>query len=132
MLLMLQFNDSLINGVLIIIFLFLACIAVGLGCTGGGSRFEKEEHIPASVRKEIGVESRKRPSPTISWREIPRDPLPKRSIRTKRPIPGVSHAIRKVHRPPGITEKKVKALRGGEFVGNRMRFKVKVVMKHLT
>ena len=47
--------------------------------------------------------------------------------RTKRPIPGVSHAVREVRKPPPFGERKVKALRGGEFVGNRMRFKVKVI-----
>jgi len=127
MLLMLQLIDSLLNGILVGIFAFLACIAIGLGCAGKASKTEKEERIPLSVRKEIGFESTKRPSPTISWREIPWDPVPRRTVRTTRPIPGVSHAIKQVHRPPGITEKKVKALRGGEFVGNRMRFKVKVV-----
>jgi hypothetical protein len=129
MLLMLQFTDGLLNGILIVVFLFLACIAVGLGCTGAGGK--KEETIPASVRREIGIPSERRPSPAMSWRE--RRPELRRTLRsarpvpTKRPIPGVSHAVRKVHRPPGRVEKKVKALRGGEFVGNRMRFKVKVL-----
>ena len=125
--LLLQLIDSLLNGILIVVFLFLACIAIGLGCTGGESSSKKEEYIPSSVRKEIGLESTKRPSPTISWREIPRDPIPRQTVRTARPIPGVAQAIKQVHRPPGLTEKKVRALRGGEFVGNRMRFKVKVV-----
>ena len=90
-----------------------------------------EETIPAAVRKEIGIPSERTPKPAMSWREL--RPEPRRTIRTtrpvtaKRPIPGVSHAVRKVHRPPGRVEKKVKALRGGEFVGNRMRFKVKVL-----
>lgn len=123
--LMLQFINSLINGILIVIFLFLACIAIGLACSG--SKFSKEETIPVSVRREIGIPSQKRPSPTISWREIPREPVPNQTARPQRPIPGVSHAIRQVQRPPAMSEKKVKALRGGEFVGNRMRFKVKVV-----
>jgi hypothetical protein len=127
MLLMMQLIDSLLNGILIVLFLFLACIAVGLGCTGGESRFQKDEHIPASVKKEIGMASEKRLSTARGWREPQREVTPTRTVRTARPIPGVSHAIRQVHRPPGFTEKKVKALRGGEFVGNRMRFKVKVV-----
>ena len=131
MLLMLQLIDSLLNGILIVLFLFLACIAIGLGCTGGSSK--KPEVIPKAVRKEIGLPTEKPPTPTMSWRDLAREPEKARTlrtttpVRTKRPIPGVSHAVRKVHRPPGRAEKKVKALRGGEFVGNRMRFKVKVL-----
>jgi hypothetical protein len=122
---MIQLIDSLINGILIVLFLLLACIAVGLGCMSGG-KIKKEESIPASVRKEIGLSRRQeqRPASSMSWREIPWDSAPKLSTR---PIPGVSHAVRKVPRPSRRTEKKVKALRGGEFVGNRMRFKVKVL-----
>ncbi len=122
---LLQFIDSLINGILIVLFIFLACIAVALGCMG--SDIKKEETISASVKKEIGFKSDRRPSPTISWREIGREPEPRSYVRTTRPIPGVSQAIRQVHRPPAMSEKQVKALRGGEFVGNRMRFKVKVL-----
>jgi hypothetical protein len=125
---MLQLADSFLNGILIVLFIFLACVAVGLGCTGSGDMIQ-EEVIPESVRKEIGMTRHERTQPASmrSWREIPRESTPKRTIRTTRPIPGVSHAVRKVQRPPGRVEKKVKALRGGEFVGNRMRFKVKVL-----
>jgi len=60
-----------------------------------------------------------------------RQPSYRRSYRagrpqpTRRPIPGVSSTIASVERDPekGV----VKALRGGEFLGNRMRFKVKVI-----
>ncbi|MFX1559651.1 MAG: hypothetical protein ACFFBL_03620 [Promethearchaeota archaeon] len=125
MLLMLQSADAMLNSLLIIVFLLLACIAFGLACTGGEGT--KEETIPLSVRRETGLRRDKRPSPTISWREIRRDPMPRRTVRTTRPIPGVAHAIKRVPPPSTISDKKVKALRGGEFVGNRMRFKVKVV-----
>jgi hypothetical protein len=125
MVVLLQIADAMLNGFLIVVFLVLACIAFGLVCTGSESN--KEETIPLAVRKEIGIKSDKRPSPTISWREIPYDRTPRRTVMTSRPIPGVAHAIRKIQRPPALSEKKVKALRGGEFVGNRMRFKVKVV-----
>jgi hypothetical protein len=129
MLLMLQFADAMLNSFLIFVFLLLACIAFWLACTGGN--IEREETIPLSVRRETGIKSDKRPSPTMSWREIRRDPTIRRTVRTTRPIPGVAHAIRKVQKPPSVSEKKVKALRGGEFVGNRMRFKVKVVNESL-
>ena len=46
-------------------------------------------------------------------------------IAPRRPIPGVAKAITRV--PDESEESDVKALRGGEFIGNRMRFKVKVV-----
>ncbi|MFW9974183.1 MAG: hypothetical protein ACFFDQ_02805 [Candidatus Thorarchaeota archaeon] len=47
-------------------------------------------------------------------------------IKRQKPIPGVAKALSVVD-PIEIQESKdVKALRGGEFIGNRMRFKVKV------
>jgi hypothetical protein len=137
MLLMLQLIDSFLNGILIVLFLFLACVAVGLGCTGGGKsnssapEIASDEIIPESVKREIGVAAQRRRIPAKGWRELPRESSPSRTVRTtrpgRRPIPGVSHAVRKIQRPPAFEEKTVKALRGGEFVGNRMRFKVKVL-----
>ncbi|MFW9795581.1 MAG: hypothetical protein ACFFE2_00975 [Candidatus Thorarchaeota archaeon] len=125
MLVLLQLIDSFLNGILIVLFLFLACIAVGLGCTGGKS--DPAEVIPESVKKEIGLAPERRPTIAKGWRELPREIPPRRTVRTTRPIPGVSHAVKRIQRPPALSEKKVKALRGGEFVGNRMRFKVKVL-----
>jgi hypothetical protein len=46
---------------------------------------------------------------------------------TKKPIPGVAHALTKVDAPTKAEKTEVKALRGGEFIGNKMRFKVKVL-----
>jgi hypothetical protein len=125
MLLLLQIVEGLLNGALIVIFLFLMCIAIGMGC-GGQSKIEDEEIIPRSVKKEIGEKDIEHAGSTLSWRELARDPQPRKTTRVVRPIPGVSHAVRKVRVIP-IKEKGVKALRGGEFVGNRMRFKVKVL-----
>jgi hypothetical protein len=48
-----------------------------------------------------------------------------RPTRARRPIPGVASSISS--RARDSETGKVKALRGGEFIGNRMRFKVKVV-----
>jgi hypothetical protein len=46
----------------------------------------------------------------------------------KRPIPGVTQAISDVRKdPPRKTDEGVEVRRGGEFIGNRMRFKVKVL-----
>lgn len=48
-------------------------------------------------------------------------------VRPKKPIPGVIKSIAPVKPPPTKRENLVKVLRGGEFIGNRMRFKVKVI-----
>ncbi|NHI88014.1 MAG: hypothetical protein EAX87_00745 [Candidatus Thorarchaeota archaeon] len=55
----------------------------------------------------------------------------------RRPIPGVAHSLSRIHdvfddeptRRPSTRPKPqaVRVLRGGEFIGNRMRFKVKVI-----
>ena len=109
MLIMLQYADAMLNSFLIFVFLLLACIALGLACTGGD--LKKGETIPLSVRRETGLQREKRPSPLTSMR-VPRDPSSKRTVMTTRPIPGVAHAIRKAPRSSTISEKKVKALRG--------------------
>ncbi len=43
----------------------------------------------------------------------------------RRPIPGVASAISTI--PKDLETEGIRALRGGEFIGNRMRFKVKVL-----
>jgi hypothetical protein len=50
----------------------------------------------------------------------------KRDLRTKKSIPGVIKGITEVEPALPKTLRTVKVLRGGEFIGNRMRFKVKV------
>jgi len=45
----------------------------------------------------------------------------------KRPIPGVAHSIARISGERIKETGTVRALRGGEFIGNRMRFKVKVL-----
>ena len=128
MLLMIQVADSFLNGILIILFIFLACIALGLGCTGS-KEVEAKEQIPTSVRKEIGMpRSDERPAvSTVSWADLTRKPIPRRTVETTRPIPGVSHAIRRAPTSPTHIGREVRVARGGEFVGNRMRYKVKVI-----
>ena len=128
MLLMIQVTDSLLNGILIVLFIFLACVALGLGCTGRDETSE-EKRIPVSIRKDIGLpHSDSRPSLSMmSWQDAHKKPIPTRTVQTTRPIPGVSHAIRRVVPPAARVEKQVRVARGGEFVGNRMRYKVKVI-----
>lgn len=48
-------------------------------------------------------------------------------ISSPRPISGVAKAITPTRQSPVYAKQKVQALRGGEFIGNRMRFKVKVL-----
>ncbi|MHA2160699.1 MAG: hypothetical protein ACXABE_17525, partial [Candidatus Thorarchaeota archaeon] len=50
------------------------------------------------------------------------------TVGVKKPIPGVTRAISDVRKdPPRKTTEGVEVRRGGEFIGNRMRFKVKVL-----
>ncbi len=48
-------------------------------------------------------------------------------IHRRMPIPGVAHAVTKVEIEDSEKSEDVGVLRGGEFIGNRMRFKVKVL-----
>jgi hypothetical protein len=120
MLLMLQFSESLITGILSILFIVLACIVIGLCSTTK----------PETIRKDTTQENyRIEVSKPTSATKIERPRLPRypETEPTKRPIPGVSYSVREIQRPLVLDEKKVKVLRGGEFVGNRMRYKVKIV-----
>ena len=128
MLLMIQVTESFLNGILILLFILLACVALGIGCAGRDVTSD-EERVPVSIRKEMGLpRSDGRPSLSVmTWQDSPREPIPRRTVQTTRPIPGVSHAVRRVHTPPALLEKQVRVARGGEFVGNRMRYKVKVI-----
>ncbi|MHA1615424.1 MAG: hypothetical protein ACTSYJ_11305 [Candidatus Thorarchaeota archaeon] len=104
---MLQNNATILGGFLIIFVTLLVVILCWLGMT------DPEAELDGAPKSMDRIISRKR-------RELV-------SERTVRPIPGVSHAVRKIEKPTTIKERKVRALRGGEFVGNRMRFKVKIV-----
>jgi hypothetical protein len=44
-----------------------------------------------------------------------------------KPISGVAQSLQVSREPPPFVEKEVRVGRGGEFVGNRMRFKVKIL-----
>ena len=77
----------------------------------------------------------RRKSPRVRSQSDPviasaREQILRGSIPSKRPISGVSKAVAVVKRPPTMHDRKslkvVEARRGGEFIRNRMRFKVKV------
>lgn len=109
---MMQSPDLL--GTLSIVFIILACC---YPCLKGGDK-DKEK---SERRSERDYRS-KREDALIRWRY--RTPTYSRTS-PKRPISGVASSISAVSTESETM--KVKALRGGEFIGNRMRFKVKVV-----
>jgi hypothetical protein len=74
--------------------------------------------MPAYLREEM-----KKTTPVDRWRGYP--PLFRPVV--KRPIPGVARSLDAVEKTSRGSEQAVKALRGGEFIGNKMRFKVKVL-----
>ncbi|MFW9770335.1 MAG: hypothetical protein ACFFEM_16070, partial [Candidatus Thorarchaeota archaeon] len=88
---------------------------------------QERGYIPQSVRHEFPILGQRSEDYGGRAREqILRDYLP-----TKRPIAGVSRAVTVLKRPPAMDDikakKTVEVRRGGEFIGNRMRFKVKVL-----
>lgn len=87
-------------------------------CLDSGRKDEKSERARKSrERGEVYASSRRRSTGYWKARSASR--------RIRRPIPGVSSSLSQ--KPRILEDSKVKALRGGEFIGNRMRFKVKVV-----
>lgn len=113
---MMQFADALTPFYLISIIIICCMVAAG----GGADRKK-------SKRKEV-KRRKSRPYRTydqdalFQWRtRMPRY----HSKPPKRPIPGVASSITTT--PTDLETTKVKALRGGEFIGNRMRFKVKIL-----
>jgi hypothetical protein len=121
---------EIITGFLGGLFIILACLILALCCSGQNeSQKEKElakkritSHKPSPIRTAEKKTPIYTPPPSRLERRHQRDlPFP------TRPIPGVSHSISKVKSRPSTGPAEVKVLRGGEFVGNRMRFKVKVL-----
>ena len=84
-------------------------------------------YIPPSIREEFPVLG----SRSETYGSRAREQILRDYTHRKRPIAGVSRAVTVVKRPPAMddrkTQKTVEARRGGEFIGNRMRFKVKVL-----
>jgi hypothetical protein len=110
---------------LIMVLLIALCCLIGSLAKKGSSKDEtsysdlsRSRSVPAYLREEI-----KRTTPVDQWRGYSRDFRPV----GKKPIPGVARSLDAVETPSREPEQAVKALRGGEFIGNRMRFKVKVL-----
>ncbi|MGY5863591.1 MAG: hypothetical protein RTV41_03245 [Candidatus Thorarchaeota archaeon] len=108
-----------------ILVIFVAIIFALVVC--GSSTEEDRGYIPLGVRKEFPVLSSR--SETYGGRA--REQILRGYSHRQKPIAGVSRAVTVVKRPPALDDKKsqmkVEARRGGEFIGNRMRFKVKVL-----
>ncbi len=114
----------------LVVFIIFVTIVFALYVCGSPSEpaiLHKYEsgYIPESVRREFPVlGSRSDPEIASAREQI------LRSISSKRPISGVSKAVTVIKRPPAMDHRKslkvVEVRRGGEFIGNRMRFKVKV------
>ncbi|MFW9891247.1 MAG: hypothetical protein ACFFFO_03550 [Candidatus Thorarchaeota archaeon] len=108
--------------IITIVFAFYIC--------GGDTR---SEPIPKALRDEYGIhmETMATGSRSMPWIVYPTERIATADRLRKKPISGVSKAVTVVKRPTALYGRKqkevVEARRGGEFIGNRMRFKVKVL-----
>ena len=75
--------------------------------------------LPPYLRKELETTA----TLQDQWSLYLREPL----MHQRKPIPGVSSSLEASGSYSRDEQQSVKAMRGGEFIGNRMRFKVKVV-----
>ena len=108
-----------ISYLLAIVFLV---VCVYSACTKSKDEFENSEvpeRMPSYLRKEI--------SRTASSEQQRRYYTPETMRIYKKPIPGVARSLSAARSRTARSPSTVKALRGGEFIGNRMRFKVKVL-----
>ena len=128
-----QVDITSIIGPLLPVLILIICMAVILGILSGAEKSpspEIPETMPAYVRKEI--------SRTASQKQQRRYYTSEAMTGYKKPISGISKAIAEadeylirksgsVPTPKTRTSDSVLARRGGEFIGNRMRFKVKII-----
>lgn len=100
----------------------MCCLTVSPALVANQQDFQKREE---ERLKQQYLERRKaRPiAKAIVRKEYPKPPV---SI-PQRPIPGVTHALADAKSVPPRKEEGVEVRRGGEFIGNRMRFKVKIL-----
>ncbi|MFX1484091.1 MAG: hypothetical protein ACFFCP_13000 [Promethearchaeota archaeon] len=132
---LLQFGQILIGIASMTVVFITILFALYICCFNSGSDSFTEDTglettIPQSVRKEFPqLEIQPSGIRSAPWIQYPKT----RTLRTrspaKTPIAGVSRAVTVVKRPPALDDQRevVEARRGGEFIGNRMRFKVKVL-----
>lgn len=102
-----------------VIFLVICCLS-----TAKKSKDEFEdsggpERMPSYMRKQL--------SRTASSKQQQKYYTSDTMRTYKKPIPGVAKSLSESRSSSARDSNNVKALRGGEFIGNRMRFKVKVL-----
>ncbi len=109
--------------IILTIIVYFCCIS-GKTCPNAGL---EEDHkgsvdrsgLPPYLQEDI----ERTESPIDQWRGYPRGyPI----TYQKRPIPGVARSLEQVRTTSKTQTQLVRAQRGGEFIGNRMRFKIKV------
>ncbi|UCE09893.1 MAG: hypothetical protein JSW61_13115 [Candidatus Thorarchaeota archaeon] len=113
--------DATFFFVMLVVSLVCYCACYGkLGCRCAEDDFD--------AQGDRTYRTRVRHTRTAPWLRIPTyEPVAKsKAVSARRPISGVSEALRTVPRGAPERPQDVRALRGGEFIGNRMRFKVKV------
>lgn len=108
------------------IFYFLAIVFLVICCFSASKKSKEEyensegsERMPSYLRKEL--------SRTASSKQQHRYYTSGTMRIYKKPIPGVARSLSAAKSRTARGPSTVKALRGGEFIGNRMRFKVKVL-----
>jgi len=123
----LQIDFLLLLGPLLLLLLVVCIIVTGgiVSSAKAQSPSETPEGVPSYMAKELSM--------TAPPKQQRRNYTQRTMTGYKRPISGVSRAIGEADRhlvrrsESGFASKSVIARRGGEFIGNRMRFKVKVL-----
>jgi len=118
---MLQNLANLNSDISAVVIIIIVVICIGfLFSVGdeGPNRTAEEIELAPYVRKDIEMTA----TPLDYWRGYDRVGV----THQKKPIPGVARSLEAIQTSPKTQTQLVRAMRGGEFIGNRMRFKVKV------
>ncbi len=119
---MLQFYLENIGLIIVIVIIIYCCIVAGRTCSEAvpdephTSESVETTNLPSFLQKEL----ERTATPKDQWRGYVREGI----TYQKRPIPGVARSLQATQ--TSDKPQLVRAQRGGEFIGNRMRFKVKV------
>jgi hypothetical protein len=103
----------------IIVLVMICYLCSTLQWEGDYERAAEEYEIPHYVKKELD----RTETPLDQWMSHGGD----RMAHQKKPIPGVARTLEAIQTPSMAKEQHVRALRGGEFIGNRMRYKIKIL-----
>lgn len=109
------------------IFMYILAFVFFILCCISSAKKSKDEFENSEVPETLPLYVRKQLSRTASSKQQQRY-YSSETMRTyKKPIPGVARSLSAARSRSALSPNTVKVLRGGEFIGNRMRFKVKVV-----